>query len=1171
MNNNNLSPLAFYRNIDEQAHKMPYAYGEIFPLLYPVGMLPPFQIIVNQATTGINRVVLCDENGNELQNIGVAGIYRKTVEKYAIIYSLMRNVKIEREGRFMLKIETRAGTINTLYYSDIFVWSNTRGCIQLIWANHDNIEYENGQIVYENGYKNILFFDTEIGKPEYEFEEEGEKRDGLFFAEKQISIKKYNMVFLANEPLCDCLRTVRLSDYVGIVDQYGRTYRCTNFLINVKWQTQGNIASIEAEFETDTIIKNIGKGYGEDQQINIFEFDISKTELSIGNDTPGTIDVLTIMPWEIKPLGENYKLTLQPRFGVGNITVDVTTPNLSNRVAFVENYRFQVQNNNAIYKDCAITKTSAGYLPEIGEVMDKINAESMGGTFDVTKSNTPYELMTNADILECFFANIDTLESHPHLEVSINGGEYVEVTGWQVVGGDIRAYYTVPGDPGATDLYSVRFKVTLEENLHKTLQSGLVVGWGRKENGIFTGQIATEIVQKGIYIELDKYAMSIANGAKETVNVSSDNSWAIRLPENPKLTLSPVSGIGNGTVDVTAHTLNNRLPFTEDYRFYIESNPDIFKDLAITQESAGILPELVEVMDTINAEATGGTFDISKNGTIFDLQTNVKDFTVMFSYGNINNAPTVLTSINGGDFVSIGSSWEEVGGDIQQTYSVPNDPGAMGLFSIRFKIDIPKNNDRVWEGGILIQWKKDEIGIPIGAMAASINQKGDYIDLNKTAVTITETQTQNVYVSTDSEWETIQIGGNPDVILEPATGMGNTSVTVKTRKAINNRIDFIGAFKFYIKNNESKYKELQVTKTGLGLLPQDEYYLLDKMEVPKKGGVFDAKKDGNVFALQTNADTLVMFFANIGLSERPQVFVSINDSTYLEVQTGWQVVGSDIRAYYTVPGDPGATGMYSARFRLVFPNNESSELSTGFVVQWGIDTAAGQMLFEVVQNGSSLTVTPSQLTIGDNETKTVKIECASDWSTSPYDENDLITTNPISGSGNFNINVHCPVLRNRLDYIHSLKYYIESYPNVFANLHITKNAIGVWPSGESINVDSIDNVPASGGTYDITVYGNVVKKMSNSSEVEVQFMHVPDPSNPPLMFVSVNDGEYEPFDINYNTAYLIPNDPGAKNAYSVKFKIQIKKNTEMNGNILGFVRYGNDCRINFIFFQLASK
>ena len=84
---------------------------------------------------------------------------------------------------------------------------------------------------------------------------------GIFFPEKQISVKTFKCTILAPEYLCDVMRFIRMADYIHITDKYGREYDCDTFLITPKWQTQGDLASVEIEFKTNTVVKKIGRGY----------------------------------------------------------------------------------------------------------------------------------------------------------------------------------------------------------------------------------------------------------------------------------------------------------------------------------------------------------------------------------------------------------------------------------------------------------------------------------------------------------------------------------------------------------------------------------------------------------------------------------------------------------------------------------------------------------------------------------------------------------------------------------------------------------------------------------------------------------------------------------------------------------------------------------------------
>jgi hypothetical protein len=130
------------------------------------------------------------------------------------------------------------------------------------WWDEEDFVFDDGCIVYKlPTFRNKVYLPTEVGMPDYTFNEEGEERDGFFFPQKQLSEKTYRCTFLAPEYLCDVMRTIRMADNVRVTDKYGRIYDCDTFLITPEWQEQGDLASVEIEFETDTVVKKIGKGY----------------------------------------------------------------------------------------------------------------------------------------------------------------------------------------------------------------------------------------------------------------------------------------------------------------------------------------------------------------------------------------------------------------------------------------------------------------------------------------------------------------------------------------------------------------------------------------------------------------------------------------------------------------------------------------------------------------------------------------------------------------------------------------------------------------------------------------------------------------------------------------------------------------------------------------------
>ena len=263
--NNNLSVLPFYTAIDEQNHRRSYAYGKVYPLFCHTNTILPFQI-VRQESGAIQWVRMYDRKGTfimnlltELQQTGLTVVSPSGYDYNVIVYTgIMPLATNMLQGQYYIVIKTA----NATYYSDIFTMvNNLTPFLRIEWYNNEDFIMEGCRIVYQNpSFVNRLYFAAELGKPEYTFTEEGEQRDGYYFPEKQLSEKTYKCTVLAPEYLCDVMRLIRMADHVRITDKYGRQYIADTFLITPKWQEQGDLASVEIEFETSTVAKKIGRG-----------------------------------------------------------------------------------------------------------------------------------------------------------------------------------------------------------------------------------------------------------------------------------------------------------------------------------------------------------------------------------------------------------------------------------------------------------------------------------------------------------------------------------------------------------------------------------------------------------------------------------------------------------------------------------------------------------------------------------------------------------------------------------------------------------------------------------------------------------------------------------------------------------------------------------------------
>lgn len=260
--NNNISPLPFYDDISLQNHRKDYAFGQIYPLVIHRNMLLPFQFCVSSGSS-VNLARLYTKDGvlvaDILSNLKENGLTVKSYTGFKLIKypgTLPVNT-IKHEGQYYIQLRLDSGKY---FYSDIFtVYNRVDDYLELEYTNSYNFELKNGIIDFSDSFKFKCYLPAQIGKPEYDFEEEATERMGYTFIESQVSKKLYKFTFLAPEYLCDALRIVRLCNDRQITSK-GQIYDLTTFNMKPEWEEQGDLAAVECEFETDTVISNIG-GY----------------------------------------------------------------------------------------------------------------------------------------------------------------------------------------------------------------------------------------------------------------------------------------------------------------------------------------------------------------------------------------------------------------------------------------------------------------------------------------------------------------------------------------------------------------------------------------------------------------------------------------------------------------------------------------------------------------------------------------------------------------------------------------------------------------------------------------------------------------------------------------------------------------------------------------------
>lgn len=268
--NNNFSVLPFYESIEQQNARKWWTYGRVYPLFTQAGYVLPFQIITahhpNWTINNLRPVQIIDANTDQVvRDVTTemrAGIVKKEFPSLGYdVWVFAGNMPLLASldnGRYYLML-----VWGYAIYSEIFtVVNDIQPYLKITWWDEQDFTMDAGTIVYTNpAFKNVLYLKADLAKPEYPFEEEGENRDGYFFPTKQISEKRYRFSFFASEYLLDVMRFIRMADHAQI-EYHGQTYNLDTFLITPEWEPNGDVAAVQAEFDTATVAKKINIGLG---------------------------------------------------------------------------------------------------------------------------------------------------------------------------------------------------------------------------------------------------------------------------------------------------------------------------------------------------------------------------------------------------------------------------------------------------------------------------------------------------------------------------------------------------------------------------------------------------------------------------------------------------------------------------------------------------------------------------------------------------------------------------------------------------------------------------------------------------------------------------------------------------------------------------------------------
>ena len=147
----------------------------------------------------------------------------------------------------------------TMYYSQMVnLVEDVSPYTKIEWWDNDDFYYDSnrGVIIYTKKpvYKNLLYLNVDIGRPNIDYDEEVEVRDLEIFPIKQLSDAKYQFEFIAPEWLVFVVRMIRLHDNV-VISYRGNIYETHSFVSEFEWLGAGDLAKVECEFQWGQIVK----------------------------------------------------------------------------------------------------------------------------------------------------------------------------------------------------------------------------------------------------------------------------------------------------------------------------------------------------------------------------------------------------------------------------------------------------------------------------------------------------------------------------------------------------------------------------------------------------------------------------------------------------------------------------------------------------------------------------------------------------------------------------------------------------------------------------------------------------------------------------------------------------------------------------------------------------
>lgn len=266
LKNNIYQPLNFFKSVELRERFLETHKTKVFKPLYSTSKLPPFQIRRTNNATPFDNVKLVAVDSTLV--IDLLPLIQNDLEVFTLeIDDILVHYGDIDLGNLIVEGE---------YYLEVGDWQNTWYSVNFDLLDFDSDNLINnhcditrlsyfdkgiiGGIFYDTlprVYENVIFFKQDIGKPEYEYIEEGEE-DGLgnFSPDYKKLSKKYLLQSVLPEYFLDAINLIPLHNNISIQTSEGHTADIDTLTVSNKWEGEiGTWGLVDLVFTTDFIIK----------------------------------------------------------------------------------------------------------------------------------------------------------------------------------------------------------------------------------------------------------------------------------------------------------------------------------------------------------------------------------------------------------------------------------------------------------------------------------------------------------------------------------------------------------------------------------------------------------------------------------------------------------------------------------------------------------------------------------------------------------------------------------------------------------------------------------------------------------------------------------------------------------------------------------------------------